>query len=108
MQYHLDQLVALHLEITVALDAGDVERVLELVNNRQVKLTALEHAYKAATEPERQHYQAALKEMQSEEFGLLQRCVDLRDELYSELAAGHRRTRTPDHVDVKGSLDCQA
>jgi DNA anti-recombination protein RmuC len=109
LKQRLEQIAQLHRELSDALDAGDIEHIEQLVRLRQDKLAGLAQSYHAATAEQRQASQAALKRLLSEERGLMQRCVNLRDELYGHLTAGSHRKTSADHADSQHQfLDCQA
>ena len=108
MQLQLNQLIALHRDLSAALDAGDVERVQALALLRREKLEALGQVFQAASPSERQRHHATLTDLLGEEHTLLQRCRGLRDELQASLATGPRRPAAAGPGFQQGSLDRQA
>lgn len=108
MQEAMTALSDLQRSIADALNACDVERVQDLVRQRQERLAVLAKAWRAASSAQREQHQEALRALQAEELTLLARCESLRDDLYARLTAGPRQKTPADRRETSTILDCQA
>lgn len=86
LQTKIDDLLHLHDAIVQALDAGDLDRVDELVHERGSHVTVLADAFNLADESERQQLQPTLERLAGLDQKLQARCRAARDTLGSKLA----------------------
>ena len=108
MEEAIATLATNHTRLDEALVGGDVDAVLSLIEERGELLAGLKEAWQAANAEMRTRHQAALLSLQHQERDLLQRCLQQRIALQSQLAASAHRQGAGAMPAVSNLLDRQA
>jgi hypothetical protein len=109
LRNHINQLQDLHQELLAALDAGDVERVAELVGRREAVVDRLREEFATADPQERAALQPDLAALLPLDRDLHSRAAALRDQLRDDL--DRHRDHQPGQAGrptITGILDRQA
>jgi len=108
MREHLAALTGLHNDILTALNSGDADLVVELVERREAAIVALKRDFDAAGPAAREAIQPELAALIPLDHDLQTRAGGLRDHLRSRLDEQQSSTPRRERTVVTGVFDRQA
>ena len=108
MQEHLAALASLHHDLVAAIDSGDADLVVELVERRETVVEALKRDYVAADRAARESIQPQLATLLPLDRDLQSRAGGLHDHLRSRLDEQQTSTPRRERTVVTGVFDRQA
>ena len=104
----LAALASLHDDLVAALNSGDADCVVELVERREVAIQALKRDFDAADPAAREAIQSALEALIPLDRDLQTRAGGLRDHLRSRLDEQQSSTPRRERTVITGVFDRQA
>ena len=108
MQEHLSALASLHDDLVAAIDSGDADLVVELVERREIVIDTLKRDYIAADTAARESIQPQLAALLPLDGDLQARAGGLHDHLRSRLDEQQTSTPRRERTVVTGVFDRQA
>ncbi len=109
MQHHIDILTSLHQGLLEALEAGDVARIDQLVDERGHALEDFMNAFLHATPTEQDAIQPSVQRLQALDGELQELGRKVRDQVSAELNGSRQRaTRQQPAPTMTGIFDRQA